>query len=583
MAASIVRPNELGGYLITGEAITGEGGTVSTPVPRDVGPLDMVFLQDLSGSFNDDIPVLAGLVPDLIGAIRTNIQADSQFGYAAFIDKPIRPFGSSSSDFVYDTVLPITADGAAVEAAIANSVAGDGRDLPESQLDALFLAAVRADEVGYRAGTERFIVLTTDAEFHVAGDGLAAGIDVPNNGDAVLDGTPPGTGEDYVSIDQVRSALEAANITPIFAVTTDVISDYTALRDSLGRGVVVELEADSSNIVSAVSTGLETIITGADTGADAGAVNVEFKLEGADATFVNELGVFLVDDAAGTIGGLSPDAPGYLAAALERGQVVFTSLANNPLSGDASRILSLPAGGSFGFYTVADGSTEEARRTLASGGTPQVNLSFPVANAGDFDNLRDSLDGELRLEWEDIVGGGDSDFNDLVLTATVTDAAAPLGSGAGELINLSGVSGPVEASFTIGSDAGFANTVGFYAIDDLTGAITDAAGNTLRPGDAGYAAAAIASRVVELSSTATDFSLTLEGGSLLAPFIIADGTVDEFLSGADLSAYFSFTALNSDGVDHVRLLGDNTFGFEDLAGGGDRDFNDMVIRAEFVA
>jgi hypothetical protein len=34
---------------------------------------------------------------------------------------------------------------------------------------------------------------------------------------------------------------------------------------------------------------------------------------------------------------------------------------------------------------------------------------------------------------------------------------------------------------------------------------------------------------------------------------------------------------NPDKVDHFRLIGNNTFGVEDLYGGGDRDFNDLVI------
>ena len=35
---------------------------------------------------------------------------------------------------------------------------------------------------------------------------------------------------------------------------------------------------------------------------------------------------------------------------------------------------------------------------------------------------------------------------------------------------------------------------------------------------------------------------------------------------------------NADKADHVRLLGDNKFGFEDLWGGGDRDFNDVILQ-----
>ena len=40
---------------------------------------------------------------------------------------------------------------------------------------------------------------------------------------------------------------------------------------------------------------------------------------------------------------------------------------------------------------------------------------------------------------------------------------------------------------------------------------------------------------------------------------------------------FAFAAATMDGIEHVLTLGRNGFGFEDLRGGGDRDFNDLVI------
>ena len=46
--------------------------------------------------------------------------------------------------------------------------------------------------------------------------------------------------------------------------------------------------------------------------------------------------------------------------------------------------------------------------------------------------------------------------------------------------------------------------------------------------------------------------------------------------------YFTFLGANSDGVDHVRMLGDNTFGFEDLRGGGDKDFNDVIVKVNLA-
>ena len=40
---------------------------------------------------------------------------------------------------------------------------------------------------------------------------------------------------------------------------------------------------------------------------------------------------------------------------------------------------------------------------------------------------------------------------------------------------------------------------------------------------------------------------------------------------------FSYGSANAGNADHIRQVGDNTFGIEDLPGLGDRDFNDVVI------
>ena len=142
---------------------------------------------------------------------------------------------------------------------------------------------------------------------------------------------------------------------------------------------------------------------------------------------------------------------------------------------------------------------------------------------------------------------------------------------------------PLEVS----SDAGFKNQVGFYAIEDVNGTVLDEFGNALIPGDQGYAQAAIARSVMELDQNSSD-TVQVTGGNLLAPYIIANGTVEEFLSSnpdttsrRGIQAYFSFLGANTDGVEHIRLQNDNTFVFEDLLGGGDNDFNDFSFRAEF--
>ncbi len=62
------------------------------------------------------------------------------------------------------------------------------------------------------------------------------------------------------------------------------------------------------------------------------------------------------------------------------------------------------------------------------------------------------------------------------------------------------------------------------------------------------------------------------------PFLVADGTPNEDFT----NIYFPFLDANPQGVDHVRLLGDNTFAFEDTAGGGDLDYNDLVFRVNLT-
>jgi hypothetical protein len=68
---------------------------------------------------------------------------------------------------------------------------------------------------------------------------------------------------------------------------------------------------------------------------------------------------------------------------------------------------------------------------------------------------------------------------------------------------------------------------------------------------------------------------------VFAPFMIVDGRPDAILDSNvnnDSKVYFAFLGANSDKLDHIRLLGNNTFGFEDLANGGDKDYNDVIVQ-----
>ncbi|MDJ0574676.1 MAG: hypothetical protein QNJ65_05860, partial [Xenococcaceae cyanobacterium MO_234.B1] len=119
--------------------------TIEVP---DIPPVvDIVLTQDLSGSFNDDLPQLQGTdgqYGQLYDELVTNQGLDAQFGIASFIDKPISPFGSGG-DFVYRTDLSVTSSRDDLISTVNGLSASGGNDFPEAQLEALQQIGLRAE------------------------------------------------------------------------------------------------------------------------------------------------------------------------------------------------------------------------------------------------------------------------------------------------------------------------------------------------------------------------------------------------------------------------------------------------------
>jgi Cadherin-like domain/Domain of unknown function (DUF4114)/RTX calcium-binding nonapeptide repeat (4 copies) len=297
----------------------------------------------------------------------------------------------------------------------------------------------------------------------------------------------------------------------------------------------------------------------------------------------NELGVFAVDDNSGVVNGVAPGQSGYLAEVLKRSQVVFSALSGSAadviLDAKSTRTLNLPTNAKLGFYIAADSSIDDAPSA------DKVLFSFPSLN-NTFQNSRiTQSNGITQIAFEDNIGGGDKDFDDLVIQIQNNTGSIPLGvgqQGTHEIFDLVAVTTPVKATFEIKRDAGYEDHIGFYKIEDIQGTIK--VGTTLlKPGDAGYRQAAVQGRIagidlVGINGQTAAGSGTFQGGALYAPLLISNASV----ANADFSnVYTAYNLGNADKADHIRLLGDNTFGFEDLAGGGDRDFNDVIVKATF--
>jgi Domain of unknown function (DUF4114)/Lipase (class 3) len=147
----------------------------------------------------------------------------------------------------------------------------------------------------------------------------------------------------------------------------------------------------------------------------------------------------------------------------------------------------------------------------------------------------------------------------------------------------------LKADITTKGDAAYTNNIGFYAVKDaLTGLIDLGNGVTIKPGDIGYAQAAVTSAIansLQLGKNDRQSNLDIPGGQIYAPIVIAQGSLADFASnnssnsgdGSKIHAYFNYLGANPDKFEHFRLTSPNTFAVEDQYGGGDKDFNDLIV------
>lgn len=290
---------------------------------------------------------------------------------------------------------------------------------------------------------------------------------------------------------------------------------------------------------------------------------------------LSELGVFFVDDAAGRIKDnagnvLLPGSAGYAKAALARAKVLFSTIANLPngfSNQDVVRSLQLDSGANIKFYVVQGDTTQSA---ITKGNYNNIVFSGTQ-------NIQDLGNNTFSVGFQNLIVNIQA--TNQPLDPGLSNKFGQQGSINGDLLY---VGDQVKATFTINREAAYNNFVGFYQVTDETGTI-NVNGTIYRPGDSGYTQAAINNRVVGLTGT-NQATVTATGNfspnAIFAPFLIANGNPSTYIANGN-PVYFSFLGANpiSDRqFDHIRLLGNNIFGFEDLPNGGDQDFNDIIVR-----
>ncbi|MBI3468480.1 MAG: tandem-95 repeat protein [Planctomycetes bacterium] len=168
--------------------------------------------------------------------------------------------------------------------------------------------------------------------------------------------------------------------------------------------------------------------------------------------FENEVGVFEVDDDAGSVDGLLPTDPSYSEEAIRSGRVVFHS----GQGAGAARELIFSGGDRLVFYIIQNNTTKEflwrnPDNSLAK--LPLAFFSLEEANPDAFDHARGrSLpEAGCELSWEDLTFGGDQDFNDVVFTVEVSDyQPTAVFRGGMWFFDLDGRGGRTERAFAFG-------------------------------------------------------------------------------------------------------------------------------------
>ncbi|HJK93957.1 MAG TPA: vWA domain-containing protein [Polyangiaceae bacterium LLY-WYZ-15_(1-7)] len=163
-----------------------DGGPVEVDldVEAQVGAADIAFLIDVTASMQEEIEEIRSRLRDqLVPAIRDAVP-DSRLAVATFADFPVGDYGSSGAgDKPFELRLPMTSNINEVQAAVDNIELGDGRDIQESQVEALYQLATGAGRGSYvepsagcpagglgyacvRRDALPVVLLFTDAEFH---------------------------------------------------------------------------------------------------------------------------------------------------------------------------------------------------------------------------------------------------------------------------------------------------------------------------------------------------------------------------------------------------------------------------------
>ena len=223
------------------------------------------------------------------------------------------------------------------------------------------------------------------------------------------------------------------------------------------------------------------------------------------------------------------------------------------------------------------------------------SISFFEINEGELDTLARSPDPRLRLlEPSRSSPSSTSPGQSLAFTSSTglafnvelqdrepsLDALIGQAQTSAPVLDFTTMGGtPLQATLALGREAAYDSVTGFYRTMDTNGTIRLADGSLLATSHPDYGNSVLNpdNNLIALSDLrindrrTSSEHFTLSESTYLAPFAQVNG-----------NTFFAYAEANPDGISHFRSLGTNTFGLEDKLGGGDRDYDDLVLSFSFA-
>ncbi|XP_045460964.1 integrin beta-PS-like [Harmonia axyridis] len=243
-------------------------------------PVDLYYIIDNSYSMREHKDKLAALGKELFETM-SNITNDFKIGFGSFIDKQSGPFVSQQPDLLknpcgivkcvpaygFKNHLPLTEHFESFSKGVKEAISSGNMDSPEGGFDAIMQAIVCKKDIGWRPKARHLLIFSSDANFHIAGDGRLLGILEPNDAKCLMvNNKYDGLKNDYPSISHLSNIAKENDVNIIFAVVRKLQKIYKMLSENIVNSKFGVLDKKSQNVVKLVVDNYKEIV---------GSVNIE--------------------------------------------------------------------------------------------------------------------------------------------------------------------------------------------------------------------------------------------------------------------------------------------------------------------